>query len=92
MTDIQIRTIEEAIEEILKGNLVIVSETGTYRSLSTSTQVSWIKTCRALVEIMKNDGSMARYPDLEKIAEIHNLKLITIKDLIEYLDFKSIQY
>ncbi len=37
-----------------------------------------------LVEIMNEDGTMARLPDLEKVAERFNLKLISIKDLIEY--------
>ncbi|RXF69476.1 bifunctional 3,4-dihydroxy-2-butanone-4-phosphate synthase/GTP cyclohydrolase II [Arcticibacter tournemirensis] len=37
-----------------------------------------------LVEIMKEDGEMARLPDLIKIAEKFNLKIISIKDLITY--------
>ena len=37
-----------------------------------------------LVEIMNEDGSMARLPDLVKVAERFNLKLVSIKDLIEY--------
>ena len=37
-----------------------------------------------LVEIIDEDGSMARRPKLEKLAEKHNLPLITIADLIEY--------
>jgi 3,4-dihydroxy 2-butanone 4-phosphate synthase/GTP cyclohydrolase II len=37
-----------------------------------------------LVEIMNEDGSMARLPDLEEIAKKFDLKLISIKDLIEY--------
>lgn len=37
-----------------------------------------------LVEIMNEDGSMARLPQLEEIAKKFNLKLISIKDLIEY--------
>src|SRR5678809_84970 len=37
-----------------------------------------------LVEIMNEDGTMARLPDLEKVAERFDLKLISIKDLIEY--------
>ena len=37
-----------------------------------------------LVEIMKEDGEMARLPDLIKIAAQHKLKIITIKDLIAY--------
>jgi len=38
----------------------------------------------AIVEIMNEDGTMARRPDLEKFAEKHNLKIGTIADLIHY--------
>ncbi|MGC9330501.1 MAG: bifunctional 3,4-dihydroxy-2-butanone-4-phosphate synthase/GTP cyclohydrolase II [Bacteroidales bacterium] len=38
----------------------------------------------ALVEIMNDDGTMARLPQLIKIAEKFDLKIITIKDLIAY--------
>jgi len=37
-----------------------------------------------LVEIMNEDGSMARLPELREIAKKFDLKLISIKDLIEY--------
>ncbi len=37
-----------------------------------------------LVEIMNDDGSMARLPELLKIAREFNLKIVTIKDLIAY--------
>ena len=37
-----------------------------------------------LVEIMNEDGSMARLPELREIARKFDLKLISIKDLIEY--------
>lgn len=37
-----------------------------------------------LVEIMNDDGSMARLPELKKIASTFHLKIITIKDLIAY--------
>jgi 3,4-dihydroxy 2-butanone 4-phosphate synthase/GTP cyclohydrolase II len=37
-----------------------------------------------LVEIMNDDGSMARLPDLTIVAKKFGLKLISIKDLIEY--------
>ena len=37
-----------------------------------------------IVEILNKDGSMARTPELHKIAERFNLKFITIKDLIQY--------
>jgi 3,4-dihydroxy 2-butanone 4-phosphate synthase / GTP cyclohydrolase II len=38
----------------------------------------------ALVEIMNEDGTMARLPQLEIIAQKFDLKIISIKDLIEY--------
>lgn len=38
----------------------------------------------ALMEIMNDDGTMARMPDLMKFAEEHQMHIITIKDLIAY--------
>ena len=38
----------------------------------------------ALMEIMNDDGSMARMPELQAFAHEHGLKIITIKDLIAY--------
>ncbi|HET7367322.1 MAG TPA: bifunctional 3,4-dihydroxy-2-butanone-4-phosphate synthase/GTP cyclohydrolase II [Gaiella sp.] len=35
-------------------------------------------------EIMKDDGTMARVPDLVEFCERHDLKLVTVADLIEY--------
>ena len=37
-----------------------------------------------LVEIMQDDGTMARLPELMKVAQKFKLKIISIKDLIEY--------
>lgn len=37
-----------------------------------------------LVEILKDDGEMARLPDLVEVAKRFDLKIISIKDLIEY--------
>ena len=37
-----------------------------------------------LVEIMNEDGTMARLPQLREIADRHELKLVSIKDLIAY--------
>ena len=37
-----------------------------------------------IVEILNEDGTMARRPDLEKFAEEHGLKIGTIEDLISY--------
>ncbi len=38
----------------------------------------------ALMEIMNDDGTMARMPELQVFAHKHGLKIITIKDLIAY--------
>jgi len=38
----------------------------------------------AIVEILNEDGSMARRPDLEKFARAHDIKIGTIADLIRY--------
>ena len=38
----------------------------------------------ALIEIMNEDGTMARMPQLEKVAQQYGLSLISIKDLIAY--------
>ena len=37
-----------------------------------------------IVEIMNEDGSMARMPELQGIAKKHQLKIVTIKDLIAF--------
>ena len=38
----------------------------------------------ALMEIMNDDGTMARMPQLKKFARQHDMKIITIKDMIAY--------
>src|SRR5256885_1507268 len=35
-------------------------------------------------EVMKEDGTMARVPDLVEYCEQHDIKLVTVADLIEY--------
>ncbi|WP_394200264.1 bifunctional 3,4-dihydroxy-2-butanone-4-phosphate synthase/GTP cyclohydrolase II [Shewanella waksmanii] len=42
-----------------------------------------------IVEILNEDGTMARRPDLEVFAEKHGLKMGTIADLIEYRNTKE---
>ncbi len=37
-----------------------------------------------ICEIMKDDGTMARLPDLESFAAVHDLKIVSIADLIAY--------
>lgn len=47
-------------------------------------RLAGFKPAGVLVEIMNDDGSMARLPDLVKVAKRFNLKLVSIRDLIEY--------
>jgi len=47
-------------------------------------KLAGLKPNGVLCEILKEDGSMARRPDLEVFAAEHNLKIITVKDLISY--------
>jgi 3,4-dihydroxy 2-butanone 4-phosphate synthase/GTP cyclohydrolase II len=47
-------------------------------------QLSGLKPAAVLCEIMNEDGSMARLPDLITFAEEHSLKIISVKDLIAY--------
>jgi 3,4-dihydroxy 2-butanone 4-phosphate synthase/GTP cyclohydrolase II len=37
-----------------------------------------------ICEIMRDDGNMARLPDLREFAIKHDIKLVAIKDLIAY--------
>ena len=47
-------------------------------------RLAGLNPCAALIEIMNEDGTMARMPQLIEIAKEHNLKIICIRDLIEY--------
>lgn len=64
------------------------------RTGHTEAAVDLAKLCGAkpagvICEIMNEDGTMARVPQLQKIAVDLNVKMITIKDLIEYRNKKD---
>lgn len=48
------------------------------------TRLAGLKSSSVIVEILNEDGSMARRPDLELFAQEHGLKIGTIADLIQY--------
>ena len=48
------------------------------------TEMAGLTPASVICEIMKDDGSMARLPDLLEFAKEHNLKIGTIADLIHY--------
>ncbi len=47
-------------------------------------RLAGLKPASVICEIMKDDGDMARLPDLEQFAEQHRIKIATIADLISY--------
>src|SRR6516162_10417494 len=48
------------------------------------TAAAGLTSAGVICEIMKEDGTMARVPDLMEFAALHNLKIITVADLIRY--------
>jgi 3,4-dihydroxy 2-butanone 4-phosphate synthase/GTP cyclohydrolase II len=53
------------------------------------TKFAGLKPAAVICEIMKEDGTMARRPDLDVFAEKHNLKIATVSDLIKYRQHKE---
>ena len=47
-------------------------------------RLAGLKPAAALIEILNEDGTMARMPQLKEVAKEHNLKIISIRDLIAY--------
>ncbi len=52
-------------------------------------RLAGLKSAAVICEILNDDGSMARRPDLDKFAEKHGLKIATIADLIKYRQHKE---
>ena len=47
-------------------------------------RLAGLKPAAVICEVLRDDGKMARMPDLEEFAAKHNLKIATIRDLIRY--------
>jgi 3,4-dihydroxy 2-butanone 4-phosphate synthase/GTP cyclohydrolase II len=47
-------------------------------------RIAGLQPAAVICEVMKEDGSMARLPDIEKLAEKFDLKVVTVKDIINY--------
>ena len=52
-------------------------------------RMAGLKPAGVICEILNDDGTMARRPDLDKFAEKHGLKIATISDLIKYRQHKE---
>jgi 3,4-dihydroxy 2-butanone 4-phosphate synthase/GTP cyclohydrolase II len=56
-------------------------------------RLAGLKPAGVICEIMKDDGTMARQPDLMRFAKKHKLKVVTNADLIQYrLNYDSLVY
>jgi len=62
----------------------VLQRTGHTEAVIDLARLAGLKPVGALVEIMNEDGTMARLPQLFKIAQKFNLKIISIEDLIAY--------
>ncbi|HEX8334893.1 MAG TPA: GTP cyclohydrolase II, partial [Segetibacter sp.] len=62
----------------------VLRRTGHTEATTDLARLAGFEPAGVLVEIMNEDGTMARLPQLEEIAKKFDLKLISIKDLIEY--------
>lgn len=62
----------------------VLRRTGHTEAAMDFATLAGFKPSGVLIEVLKDDGSMARLPDLRQIADKFDLKLVTIKDLVEY--------
>jgi 3,4-dihydroxy 2-butanone 4-phosphate synthase / GTP cyclohydrolase II len=62
----------------------VLRRTGHTEATVDFARLAGFKPVGALIEVMNEDGTMARLPDLRKIADKFNLKLVSIEDLIAY--------
>jgi 3,4-dihydroxy 2-butanone 4-phosphate synthase / GTP cyclohydrolase II len=65
-----------------KGGVLV--RTGQTEGSVDLARLARLKPSGVICEIMKDDGTMARMPDLEIFAKEHGLKIVTISDLIQY--------
>lgn len=65
-----------------KGGVLV--RTGQTEGSVDLARLAGLKPAGVICEVMNDDGTMSRMPDLEIFAKKHNLKIVTIADLIRY--------
>jgi 3,4-dihydroxy 2-butanone 4-phosphate synthase/GTP cyclohydrolase II len=65
-----------------KGGVLV--RTGQTEGSTDLARLAGLKSAAVICEVMKDDGTMARMPDLEKFAAEHQIKIATIADLVEH--------
>ena len=62
----------------------VLARTGQTEGSVDLARLAGLKPGAVICEIMKEDGTMARMPDLEKFASEHGLKIVAVRDLIRH--------
>lgn len=62
----------------------VLARTGQTEGSVDLARLAGLKPAAVICEIMREDGTMARMPDLEEFAATHNLKIAAVKDIIRY--------
>jgi len=62
----------------------VLRRTGHTEAAMDFAKLAGFKPSGVLIEVLNEGGTMARLPDLRRMADKFNLKLVTIKDLVEY--------
>ena len=69
---------------LIAKNGGVLRRTGHTEAAIDFARLAGFKSAGVIVEIMNDDGSMSRLPELIKVAEKFNLKLVSIEDLVAY--------
>ena len=72
------------INPLYANDAGVLGRTGHTEAAVDLARLSGLRPAAALMEIMSDDGSMARLPELRRLADKWGLKLISIADLVSY--------
>jgi 3,4-dihydroxy 2-butanone 4-phosphate synthase/GTP cyclohydrolase II len=62
----------------------VLARTGQTEGSVDLCKLAGLKPSAVIIEVVKEDGEMARVPDLEKLCEQHNFKMCSVEQIIEY--------
>jgi 3,4-dihydroxy 2-butanone 4-phosphate synthase/GTP cyclohydrolase II len=62
----------------------VLQRTGHTEASVDLAELAGLEPAGVICEIMNDDGSMARLPDLQRFAETHGLRLLSVADLVQY--------
>jgi 3,4-dihydroxy 2-butanone 4-phosphate synthase/GTP cyclohydrolase II len=62
----------------------VLARTGQTEGSVDLARIAGLKPAGVICEVMKDDGTMARMPDLEIFAKEHHIRIVTIADLIQF--------